>query len=183
MWERGRPSPGVQGSGKARDLSTTSHPPRSARGAASQAKHRKFADPHVECVPFSRAQTHKASRGPTSEQTQRRADLPGRGARSAPLPLLSPPLPSSPSPAPRPRAAARRAGRGRGGVSGGAGPKGGVAKPGGQSCERRADCAAEKPCGNPDSEEPLVPARPGQAPRYGVPLGLSLGSVLQSGRC
>ena len=141
---------------------------------------RKFADPHVECVPFSRAQTHKASRGPTSEQTQRRADLPSRGARSAPLP---PALPSSTSPAPKPRAASRRAGRGRGGVSGGACPKGGVARRRGQSCERHADCAAEKPCGNPDSEEPLVPARPGQAPRYGVPLGLSLGSVLQSGRC
>ncbi|XP_070223397.1 ephrin-A1 [Bos mutus] len=56
-------------------------------------------------------QTHKASRGPTSEQTQRRADLPSRGARSAPLPLPSlPPPPQPPSPG------QPRAGRGGGGA-------------------------------------------------------------------
>ena len=75
VWERGRPSPGVQGSGKARDLSTTSHPPRSARRVASQAKHPQVRRPACgmrSLLPHATApgtQTHKASRGPTSEQT------------------------------------------------------------------------------------------------------------------
>lgn len=111
-----------------------------------------------------------------SVQTPERARPLGHG--SAPLPERPPflHLPSHP-------ALGQRApgGAGAGRVSGGAGPKGGVEPPRGQICDRGA-YRGEKPVGTLHCRA-LVPARPGPAPRYGVSLGPSLGSVLQSGRC
>lgn len=158
---------------------------------------RVLADLHVEFIPFSLPGTqphllvpgglrphHSAhpSKLHADPQVSEHAALGrlvlGLGlARRSPSvpdpPLLHLPIPQAPGPH-----------AGRGGVAGGAGPKGGVERRRGQSCERCAESAAEKASGNSDPrEEPLVLARPAQAPRYGVPLGPSLGSVLQSGRC
>lgn len=73
-------------------------------------------------------------------------------------------------------------GAGAGRVSNGASPKGGVEQRRGQICDRGGYCTVERPVGTLHYGA-LVPAWPGPAPRYGVPLGPSLGSVLQSGRC
>lgn len=111
-------------------------------------------------------------------QSPERAPSQGQGAPPHParFPILH--LPSH-------RALGQRApgGAGAGRVSGGAGPKGGVEQRRGQICVRGgAYCTVEEQVGTLYCRA-LVPAWPGPAPRYGVPLGPSLGSVLQSGRC
>lgn len=111
-------------------------------------------------------------------QTPERAPSQGQGDQP-PTPIVFPilHLPSH-------RALGQRApgGAGAGRVSGGAGPKGGVEQRRGQICVRCAYYTVEEQVGTLHCRA-LVPAWPGPAPRYGVPLGPSLGSVLQSGRC
>lgn len=109
------------------------------------------------------------------------------GARSVPGAREPPPaprafsLPPPPQP-PKPWGSARRAGRGRGGCRAAPAQKA-------ESSSEEARFVIAVPTVPWRSQwEPLhcralVPARPGPAPRYGVPLGPSLGAVLQSGRC
>lgn len=139
-----------------------------ARSSKAGSRTPAFADSHLRVLPFSRTRLRPGTQAHHPERlTKLHADpqvsehtalsrSAGAEERASlfPAPLASsPPLPAPPPPPqpPSPGAAARRAGRGRGGVSGGAGPKGGVARRRGQICEPNADFAAEKASGNPDT--------------------------------
>ncbi|XP_011932181.1 PREDICTED: zinc finger protein ZIC 5-like [Cercocebus atys] len=139
-----------------------------ARSSKAGSRTPAFADSHLRVLPFSRTRLRPGTQAHHPDRlTKLHADPQvsehtalSRSARAEeraslfPAPLASsPPLPAPPPPPqpPSPGAAARRAGRGRGGVSGGAGPKGGVARRRGQICEPNADFAAEKASGNPDT--------------------------------
>lgn len=158
VWERSTRAWGAR-LGKGAGLNLASREMRT-RSCKARSLPRVFVELPVELVPFC-----ARGPGPTKpHRPPRRANAPHRDdlfrqrrALCSPT-LRSPPPPPQP---PSPWAASGWAGRGRGGVSGGAGPKGGVAKHRGQICERRAECAAEKAGVSPDPEEPRVLARPG----------------------
>ena len=187
---KGRGSLVVRGWGKVPDLSTTLHPtrptrksrislPRVRRGAGGVGAPLPHATARGNTDPPPRTGTERGTRTHKKAITQRGAAQPGRGREFDSPPLrIPPPPPQSPSP----RAAVRRAGRGAGRGVGRPWPK--RRSPQAREPDQGALCRLR--LGENLREprihyEPLVLTRPNQAPRYGVPLGPSLGSLLQSG--
>lgn len=154
-------------------------------------RYRVFAELLVELVPFRRTRLRGGTQAHHPAQHRKRHADPQESDHAAPsgsaparsrVGLPSPAHPSSTSPAPKPQGSRS---------PGGAGGRSEVSRPWpkrrspqareldqGALCRLRLGENLREPRPH---HEPLVFARPNQAPRYGVPLGPSLGSLLQSG--
>lgn len=154
---------------------------RAAGGAGPPLPHATVPGDTDPPTPYRPRKPHTDPQG--SEHIARCGSAGSAGAESRAR-LPSPALPSSTSPVPKPRGS-----RTPGGAGGGAGCREALAQKaesggaGARSVSAVPTAPRRKPSENPDPDEVLVHARPGQAPRYGVLLGPSLGSLLQSGRC